>query len=81
MRKLWKMFHPRFSKKMTVGDRVRHLDTGLLGTVTGVAKISGRIPALNVRFDNGQEASLVPTETFVKIDRLPLWYGAWATTR
>ena len=55
-----------------VGDRVRHLSTGRLGSVAGTGKIMTNtitVYALTVNFDDGLQAVLIPEQEFIKIDR------------
>ncbi len=53
-----------------VGDRVQHVNTKRLGTVTGRATISGstKVWALTVAYDDGTIATQVPENEFIKVD-------------
>jgi len=60
------------SHKIAVGDRVRHVLSRRLGSVTGTACLktaNGKMPQVSVLFDDGGTAQLVACTEFVKVDR------------
>jgi hypothetical protein len=69
--KLGKDFDSTLSVKIAVGDRVRHRGTSQLGHCYQTGQVDGsiRVPAISVRYDNGNDAQLVPAEEFTKATR------------
>jgi hypothetical protein len=65
-------FDRTLSTKIKIHDRVRHRDTREPGTVIQTCNLSthvAEIPAVTVRYDNGQVATLLPAEEFTKWTR------------
>lgn len=68
--KISEMFKPNMIRP-TIGSRVRHNQTRMLGTVEGRAQISGstKVWVLNVKYDDGSQGSMVSENEFMVVDK------------
>lgn len=55
-----------------INDRVSHRDSNRYGFVTGAATVKNgnvTMPVINVRFDDGREAKMLPANEFINLSR------------